>query len=167
MPRKPPKLPQLVSDWKRALNSSSVPGSASRNPIWSCRCSSQSAPGWRQSWPKGKLDCKHCAQKRDRRPKLNAATMDVGAELKRMQAVIDDLLRERSQWKGSRPVGSTGVVEGTMIAMDVGTLVDNRSPRMEAMIDEAGSKRLRVEGASSSVCREGVGLLWFARTQDR
>ena len=43
--------------------------------------------------------------------------------------------------------------------MGVGTLVDNRSARMEAMIDEAGSKRLRVEGASSSVCREGVGLL--------
>ena len=79
--------------------------------------------------------------------------------MKRMQAVIDDLLRERSQWKGSRPVGSPGVVEGTMIPMDVGTLVDNRSARMEAMIDEAGNKRLRVKGASSSVCREGPGLL--------
>ena len=34
MPKKPPRLPQLQSNWKRALNSSSVPGSASRNPIW-------------------------------------------------------------------------------------------------------------------------------------
>ena len=34
---------------------------------------------------------------------------------------------------------------------------DTRGPRMEAMIDEVGSKRLRVEGASSSVCREGRG----------
>ena len=91
-------------------------------------------------------------------PTQPPAPLDVGAELKRMQAVIDDLLRERSQWKSSRPVGSMGVVEGTMIPMDVGTLVDNRSARMEAMIDEAGSKRLRVEAASSSVCQEGVGF---------
>ena len=34
MPKKPPRLPQLQSNWKRALNSSSVPGSVSRNPIW-------------------------------------------------------------------------------------------------------------------------------------
>ena len=53
-------------------------------------------------------------------PTQPPAPMDVGAELKRMQAVIDDLLRERSQWKGSRPVGSPGVVECTMIPMDVG-----------------------------------------------
>ena len=52
-------------------------------------------------WPKGKLDWKHCAQKRDRRPPTQpAARLDVGAELKRMQVVIDDLLWERSQWKG-------------------------------------------------------------------
>ena len=94
----------------------------------------------------GKFDWKHFAQKRDRRPPLSSAH---GCWA--VQVVIDDFLR-RSQWKGSRPVGSTGVVEGTMIPMDVGTLVDNRSARMEAMIDEAGNKRLRVEGASSSVC---------------
>ena len=44
--------------------------------------------------------------------------------------------------KGSRHVGSTGVVEGT-IPMDVETLEDNRSA--EALIDESGNKRLRVE----------------------
>ena len=61
----------MGSDWKRALNSSSVPRSASRNLIWSWRRSRQSAPGWPQSWPKGKLDWKCCAQKQDRRPPLN------------------------------------------------------------------------------------------------
>ena len=48
-------------------------------------------------------------------PHSTTSAVDVGAELKRMQVVIDDLLRERSQWKSSRPVGSMGVVEGTMI----------------------------------------------------
>ena len=85
-------------------------------------------------------------------PTQPAAPVDVGAELKRMQAVIDDLLRERSRWKGSRHVGSTGVVEGT-IPMDVGTLVDNRSARMEALIHEAGNKLLRVEPLQSQLKR--------------
>ena len=36
-------------------------------------------------------------------------------------------------------------------------MVDTRSARMEGLIDDAGSKRVRVEGRSSSVCaREGV-----------
>ena len=78
------------------------------------------------------------------------APKDAGSELQRMQGVIDDLLRERSEWMVARQ----GEVK---IPMDLGTLVDTRSARMEALIDDAGSKRPRVAGRSSSVCvREGV-----------
>ena len=66
---------------------------------------------------------------------------DVNSELQRMQGVIDELLRERSEWMVARQ----GEVK---IPMDVGTLVDTRSARMEALIDDAGSKRPRVEGRS-------------------
>ena len=126
-----------------------APGSASRNPIRNCRRSKQSAPGCgRVGRRASTIGSGAPGPLNHQRPWM------LGAELKRMPAVIDNLLRERSQWKSSRP-GSTGVVEGTMIPMDVGTLVDART---EAMIDEARSKCLRVEGASSSVCRE-VGLL--------
>ena len=78
-------------------------------------------------------------------PPIPGAPKDVDSELQRMQGVIDDLLRERSEWMVARQ----GEVK---IPMDLGTLVATRSAR-----DDAGSKRLRVEGRSSSVCvREGV-----------
>ena len=66
--------------------------------------------------------------------------------------MIDDLLRERSQWMGARHVGPPVVAEVT-IPINLGTIVDTRSARKEAWIDEAGSKRPHVEGGSSSVCR--------------
>ena len=59
-----------------------------------------------------------------------------------------------------------------MIPMDVGTLVDNRSVRMEAMIDEAGKtsvvwrvrRVLFVENAWDFF--EMCSTIWFERSQD-
>ena len=85
-------------------------------------------------------------------PTVQSAPKDLSSELQRMQGVIDELLRERSEWMGTHQ----GEVK---IPMDSGAMVVSRSTRMEALIDEAGIKRPRVEGGSSSACwsgREGV-----------
>ena len=44
-------------------------------------------------------------------PSHPAAPKDLGSELERMQRVIDDLLRERSQWTGGRHGGPAGVTK--------------------------------------------------------
>ena len=82
-----------------------------------------------------------------------AAQKDVGPELERMQGVIDDLPREQSSWTGGRHGGPASVTE-VSIPMDLGTIVDPRLARMEALIDEARGKRPRVGKLSSSVCRQ-------------
>ena len=84
-------------------------------------------------------------------PTQPPAPMDVGAELKRMQAVIDDLLRERSQWKGAGCGGRHNDPNGCG---------DTRGQSFRAH----GSHDRRVEGASSSVCQEpGTSLRCAAR----
>ena len=72
--------------------------------------------------------------------------------------MIDDFLRERSQWTGGRHGGPADVTE-VSVPMYLGTIVDTRSTRMEALIDEAKGKRPRVDWGSSSVghpVRKGV-----------
>ena len=57
-----------------------------------------------------------------------------------------------------------------MIPMDVGTLVDNRSARMEAMIDEAGVFVWRVRRVQfvekAQDFFEMCSTIWFERIQD-
>ena len=68
---------------------------------------------------------------------------------------------DRRPSAGTIPVDGCTAME-VSIPMDLGTIVvDTRSAPMEALIDEAGGKRPRVEGGSSSVCRsarEGLRL---------
>ena len=58
---------------------------------------------------------------------------DLGSELERMQGVIDDLLRERSQWMGGRHVGPVGVTE-VSIPMDLGTIVDTTKQEAKDLV---------------------------------
>ena len=85
-------------------------------------------------------------------PIVQSAPKDLSSELQRMQGVIDEFLRERSEWMGTHQ----GEVK---IPMDSGATMVSGSTRMEALIDEAGIKQPRVEGGLSSACRssrEGV-----------
>ena len=62
-------------------------------------------------------------------PSHPAALKDVGSELERMQGVIDDLLRERSQWTGGRHGDPASVTE-VSILMYLSTIVDPRPARL-------------------------------------
>ena len=66
-------------------------------------------------------------------PSHPAAPKDLGSELERMQGVIDDLLRERSQWMGGRHVGLAGVTE-VSIPMDLGTIVDTTKQEAKDLV---------------------------------